>query len=408
MKEVYWNGITFYEYDDERIYKNLRRMRVLYFVSTILAILTTIGECTRNAVNRAWVLDWYAYLTYFEYLLIVPFVFFLLFRKEHGKRPSELSDRELKKISKTFELRRKGLTHFPLIPSILESLLPVILEVAFCLWWGLSYYNIHYSFFLLGYWLPTYIFIYIASGLLIANAVFKKREWETTPPQAVQEAHAEFEKKKIKKEYEKLIEQCGIKFFIKYYKQIKYLPLRDVTVTESYPPNEKNERILSAKKIIDSGLTEFALNEIINTYRDVLEETEIEQAKFILQEFQPNQNQESFDQKEGTEMLIHEFIIKNGISPEDVEAPLSVRAGERCMLVFENNVCVGVIWKHSDTKNSEANGQAEIRFFNSYKDTYRVWHRMFTREGQRITYDRLEAELQTKDEYIYFGKIKGV
>ncbi|MDE6676366.1 MAG: hypothetical protein K2K12_01460, partial [Clostridia bacterium] len=74
---------------------------------------------------------------------------------------------------------------------------------------------------------------------------------------------------------------------------IKYLPLRDVTVTESYPPNEKNERILSAKKIIDLGLTEFALNEIINTYRDVLEETEIEQAKFILQEVQTNHNQPS-------------------------------------------------------------------------------------------------------------------
>ena len=92
------------------------------------------------------------------------------------------------------------------------------------------------------------------------------------------------------KSYNSLIKKCGMKFFIKYYKQIKRLPLRDVEVTENYSPTEREERLQAAKQIIDLNLTEFTLNEILKSYGDILDETELAQAKSILTELQQSSN----------------------------------------------------------------------------------------------------------------------
>lgn len=104
------------------------------------------------------------------------------------------------------------------------------------------------------------------------------------------EKQAEMEQKKTRQvaaknmeQYKTLIEKCGIKFFIKYYKPIKRLPLRDVEVSENYSSNEREERLLAAKKIIDLDLAEFTLNEILKSYIDILDENEIEQVKSILE-----------------------------------------------------------------------------------------------------------------------------
>ena len=86
------------------------------------------------------------------------------------------------------------------------------------------------------------------------------------------------------RKYKSLIEKCGIKFFIKYYKQIKRLPLRDVAISENFSPSEREERLLAAKKIIDLNLSEYALSEILKTYGDILDSAEIEQAKTLLEE----------------------------------------------------------------------------------------------------------------------------
>lgn len=102
------------------------------------------------------------------------------------------------------------------------------------------------------------------------------------------------EAKRAKREnviYKQLIEKCGIKFFIKYYKQIKRLPLRDVEVSENYSSTEREERLLAAKKIIDQDLAEFTLNEILKSYSDILAKNEIEQSKSILAELQSCNNQ---------------------------------------------------------------------------------------------------------------------
>ncbi|MBP5467086.1 MAG: hypothetical protein J6Y43_05955, partial [Clostridia bacterium] len=85
-----------------------------------------------------------------------------------------------------------------------------------------------------------------------------------------------------------LIEKCGFKFFIKYYEQIKKLPLRDIEIVENYSLEEKQERLYAAKKIIDLNLTEFALNEILTNYD--LNSDEQAKIKTILNKLETNQS----------------------------------------------------------------------------------------------------------------------
>lgn len=99
---------------------------------------------------------------------------------------------------------------------------------------------------------------------------------------------------------------------------------------------------------------------------------------------------------------INKFVIRNGISPEYIGSPVHINAGDSCILVFDDNMCVGVVWKHYDGKNSEALGQAEIRFFERYRNSYGLWHRMFINE-QRLSYARLQIELSKMNEYVYWG-----
>lgn len=140
--------------------------------------------------------------------------------------------------------------------------------------------------------------IYVACGFLIQNCVLIKREWKENPPDFVRKEQAEKEQQKAAKIDEQkqkkseqdiqlylaLIEKCGIGFFIKYYRQISRLPLKDVNVTESYSSAEREERLLAAKKIINLGLSELALSEIIRAYNDILDKEVIDLAKELLAE----------------------------------------------------------------------------------------------------------------------------
>lgn len=155
-------------------------------------------------------------------------------------------------------------------------------------------------FSLCGEMLPAHLPTYIADGFLIYICVAIKREHKINPPEYVIKKCAEYEKEKAKEEKiksdkilsantvkcKKLLETCGMSFFVKYYKRIKSLPLRDVYVTEDYSHTEKQERLLAAKQIINSDLTEIALNEIINGYGDVLDNNDISLAKSILSEIE--------------------------------------------------------------------------------------------------------------------------
>ena len=147
-----------------------------------------------------------------------------------------------------------------------------------------------------GYMLPSHAFVYVADVFLIHSCVLIRREWADDPPEFVKRKLAEKTKRQEEKTQQKeetqtqrnetqcraLLQKCGMRFFIKYYRQIKALPLRDVIIAETYSPEEKDERLSAAKQIIDLNLTAVALNTIIDVYGVSLESGEIEQARELL------------------------------------------------------------------------------------------------------------------------------
>lgn len=151
----------------------------------------------------------------------------------------------------------------------------------------------------LGGMLLSHVFLVIASGFLIQNCVLIKREWKTNPPPfvvreqlAAAEKQRESEEQAQKLKYEqdietskKLLEQCGMQFFIDYYPQLKRLPIRDIILSDNYS-SEREVRLPPAKKIVESGLTECALRYIIEKFGDVFSSEVIERAKAILHEIE--------------------------------------------------------------------------------------------------------------------------
>ncbi|MCH5156829.1 MAG: hypothetical protein J1G02_03005 [Clostridiales bacterium] len=112
-------------------------------------------------------------------------------------------------------------------------------------------------------------------------------QWEKAHPNYEQERLRKQQEREYKKrlsQYKKLTERCGIKFFIKYYSQIKRLPLRDIVIEENYSVHEKEERLKAAKLIIKKRLTEFVVSQILIEYADVLGEDEVLTANKILHE----------------------------------------------------------------------------------------------------------------------------
>lgn len=161
-----------------------------------------------------------------------------------------------------------------------------------------------------GYMLPSHIFVYIADAFLKNICILIKREWKEDPPEFVirmQEEKAKKRKEKAKQRAEQtqqkaeterqrreiqcrsLLQTCGMRFFIKYYRQIKTLPLRDVVLSETYSPEEKEERLTAAKQIMDLNLSSVALDTIIGEYGESLESEEIERAKKLLADITPDE-----------------------------------------------------------------------------------------------------------------------
>jgi hypothetical protein len=104
------------------------------------------------------------------------------------------------------------------------------------------------------------------------------------------------------------------------------------------------------------------------------------------------------------------FVIKMGAAPEsyNFKNKLLIYKGEQYPMVYDaENKCVGVVWEH-DSHETQANGQAEICFYDSYFSEYGKWHRMFYsghRGGKRIIFEKFLEELMELGEYPYIGYI---
>ncbi|MBD5583565.1 MAG: hypothetical protein HDQ88_00560 [Clostridia bacterium] len=104
---------------------------------------------------------------------------------------------------------------------------------------------------------------------------------------------------------------------------------------------------------------------------------------------------------------INQFIFKKGVSPVTItEMTKTFLKNENCILVYDNNNCVGIIFEHYESRNARANGQAEIRFWDRFNNEYGKWHRIFI-NGQRISFNYLMNNLNNLHSIEYSGLIKG-
>lgn len=313
MKEIITiYGTKLLEYDNDKIYQRFRKTGNLCLLSLILSVLTWIVFIIINTVLNQWKTENIgAYLFFFFLLIYEPYSCWS-YCKNFFQKPSKwhYKDYKYKKAIASASPTHYILdfppysckniappTKFPITGQLLYFLIGEILKgswILFCLIFSLSFgtYTSPFSLYLcgvfMGYMAPAHILIWVAFIMLIGNLKLMRREWEQCPPEVVNAEKANLISNENNKKAQEnlstvqhLLEKCGMRFFIKYYGQIRRLPIRDIIIEEDYSAQEKNERITAVQQIIKNELTTIAIDEILNNYSDVLSPKEIETAQKI-------------------------------------------------------------------------------------------------------------------------------
>lgn len=277
-------------YANKKIYRNLKIVKVLAVISIPLSILGIIGRFLSQKYGGFQSADMGVFGgIVFCILILLPPIGTLRHVRDQCKKTPSLQ----------FESTMNN-DFANTVTAIICSFVPLLSAVVMWLFFFWNAETIAFWFGLAGSAAAVHIPLYIADGFLLHNCILIKREWKENPPEFIKIRQAEKEKAAAQKataakqtQFRLLIDQCGIKFFIKYYKEIKRMPLRDVEVSENFTPAEREERLSAAKRIIDAGLSEFAFREILHTYADILNETEIQQVRSLLAEWQPDKSQQT-------------------------------------------------------------------------------------------------------------------
>lgn len=291
----------YHHYDNPKIYKNLRAAKGWTIASCVLAVLTLFTYVLLYEILKfPFSVEEYGeepslgkqffYFPVVLLLLCAPMIFRYI-------RPSATPGNKALNDCDNCPLTVLGLC---LIPWAWFLFMWIIFGIIAATSHGDGLDTIRSMAGHLGYTLLAQIPLYIATGILLRTRKLIKQEWEKAPPPFYAEELLKQEQERQEQKsaqdsqlYHSLIEQCGARFFIKYYRQIVRLPLRDVVVSENYSSAEREERLLAAKKLIDSGLIELTLTEILKDYGDALESSEAEQAKALLAELQATHSEEN-------------------------------------------------------------------------------------------------------------------
>ncbi len=305
------------DYEDKRIYRNLRIIKKLFVVSLIWIALCLLSEIASGKTKQLFTEiaasegRFFAAILIFgryEYWILVPFYTRgkRLEKNTPHKRLEEKTEcNDLKEIRRYIVYSYLDFILFGtvLVGALFLGMFLVLLGVGYesgdmimARWIG--------EF--LGAAMASHIFVFIAGGFYIHTYVLVKRDWEENPPvfykpdwkkaeeraQLAEDRREEREAQKEEEHYRKQIEICGARFFIKYYRQAERLPLRDVKVTENYSSAEREERLEAVRELIDSGQSEYALQRILEEYGDVLDDSEVQDAKALLAEIEKENHTE--------------------------------------------------------------------------------------------------------------------
>ncbi|MCX4285985.1 MAG: hypothetical protein OSJ68_01615 [Clostridia bacterium] len=326
MKEIKISNYTYLEFDNQKIYDRFWQMQNLcrnsFVFSSIVLILYTTAEIIGLILGTI----------QFGVYSFIPFVMFsssfscFMHSKRMYLKPTQLSDKEkekqikvqekalkLKEFLKKFQKKDKKIKlTFPTARIITDFIIPEILlvPILICSIVVGIVYNIGIVAMITSNSIPegiplalamvyVLIIIFIASRVLIwvsviilaENCKLMAQEWNENPPTYVREEKNKLESIKLQKQSlydiqttKQILEQCGMKFFLKYYKLLLLLPVRDVEINENYTPEEKNERLTAAKSLIEQGFSKYAAQHILDNYADLLTDDEKAIAREILAE----------------------------------------------------------------------------------------------------------------------------
>lgn len=303
------------DYKDKRIYRNLRIIKKLFVVSLIWIALCLLAEIasgqtkelfTEIAASRGRGMAAIQIFVRYEYWIFVPFY-------TRGKRlEKNTPHKRLEEKTECNDLKEiRRYIVYSYLDFILLGVLfvPTVIIAVVGAFGGSGYIFgdmiIGASEFL-GAAMASHLFVFISGGFYIHTYVLVKRDWEENPPvfykpdwkkaeekaQSAEDRREEREAQKEEEHYRRQIEICGARFFIKYYRQAKRLPLRDVKVTENYSSAEREERLEAVRELIDSGQSEYALQRILEEYGDVLDDSEVQDAKALLAEIEKENHTE--------------------------------------------------------------------------------------------------------------------
>lgn len=303
------------DYKDKRIYRNLRIIKKLFVVSLIWIALCLLAEIasgqtkglfTEIAASRGRGMAAIQIFVRYAYWIFVPF-------STRGERleKNTLHKRleEKAECNDLKEIRRYIVNSYWDFILLGVLLVPAVIIAVVGAFGGSGYIFgdmiIGLAEFL-GAAMASHIFVFISGGFYIHTYVLVKRDWEENPPQfykpdwkkaeeraqLAEDRREEREARKEEEHYRRQIEICGARFFIKYYRQAKRLPLRDVKVTENYSSAEREERLEAVRELIDSGQSEYALQRILEEYGDVLDDSEVQDAKALLAEIEKENHTE--------------------------------------------------------------------------------------------------------------------
>lgn len=127
----------------------------------------------------------------------------------------------------------------------------------------------------------SHVFSWIATIFFIKNYKIIQVEYKQNPPLHIIEKN-KIDEIKLKKQkdienskmYNELIQKCGFRFFIKYFEQVKNLPLKDISIEENIDTEDIEMRVKIIKKIIDNNLVHYCCENIKRGYGSYLSEEE--------------------------------------------------------------------------------------------------------------------------------------
>ena len=210
--------------------------------------------------------DEYSVIFLFTSYFIMPFcLFFWIFINKILKIDfDKLKNRKLLKVLYKFLVAY-------LIVSLCLLFFSFILCFALPLNLGtINYLAILFAIFSMISFIPLYYFDKIQKQILL---LFPKNEKESKRTIPV-------------KTYNNLIDKTGKRFFVKYYYQLKNWATYDLIeiIEENISANEKEKRILYGKKIFNSNLNIYALEQIIYNSENKIDQNTIIKAKEIYKE----------------------------------------------------------------------------------------------------------------------------